>query len=136
MAFANDLNILDESRLRLGGLGVVSLLEGLLAAAAAVALGFVLDFPKKSFAVDDISFLGGGSGLDSAGFGFAGWAFAGAGAEGAGAGCGLRASRRLTFLLMIVPYVAATSSGSSFAHSSCTCRVMSDRTWRSWDHIS
>lgn len=58
--------MLDESRFRVGGLGVVSLLEGLLAEAA---LGFELDFPKKSFAVEDISFLGGGSGLDSAGLG-------------------------------------------------------------------
>jgi hypothetical protein len=66
--------MLEESRLSVGGFGVVSLLEGLLAgaAAAAAALGFLLDFPKKSFAVDDISFLGGGDGFDSTGLGFAG----------------------------------------------------------------
>lgn len=54
--------MLDESRFSVGGLGVDSLLEVLPAGAA---LAFVLDFPKKSFAVEDISFLTGGSGFGS-----------------------------------------------------------------------
>jgi len=46
------LNILEDSRLSAGGLGVLSLLEGLL---AAEGLAFSLPpFPKKSFALEGL----------------------------------------------------------------------------------
>lgn len=68
--------MLDDSFLSVGGLGVDSLLEGLLVAAC---LALALDFPKKSFAVDgwDLgsSFTGLedlGSSFVSAGLGLAG----------------------------------------------------------------
>lgn len=123
--------MLDDSLFRVGGLGVDSLLEGLLVAAGLV---FALDVPKKSFAVDgwDLgsSFTGledlGGS-FVSAGFGFAAWAFAG---TTAAIGGGRLAARLLTFLLIIEPYFAPASRGSSLAHSSCISRVTSARTWR------
>jgi len=111
------------------GAGVVSLLEGLLSAVA-VALGFAFPFPKKSFAVDGWVL---GSGL-----GFAAGAAVGAleawgtGAGAATAGGGRRVVRRLTFLLIIVPYFVAVSRGSSSAVRSLSSRVASESTWRSW----
>jgi hypothetical protein len=57
---------------------------------------------------------------------------AGAGAAGGGGGGGRRAVRRLTFLLIIVPYCSAVFRGSSSAVRSWSSRVASERTWRSW----
>lgn len=113
------------------GAGVDSLPGRLLAAAVAVVVALVFSFPlpKKSAAVDGCAF---GSGL-----GFAAGAGAGAlDADGAGvataAGGGRRAARRLTFLLIIVPYCSAVFRGSSSAVRSWSSRVASERTWRSW----
>jgi len=122
--------MLELSRFSAGGLGVLSLLEGLLAVAAA-GVGFVFSFPlpKKSLAVDDCRGLA--SCLidvtEALGASFAGWAFAGIVAA-AGAGTGRLPVRRLTFLLIIVPYLGANSRGSSAAQSSWICRVTSDST--------
>jgi len=58
---------------------------------------------------------------------FCGWAFAGI-AAAAGGGTGRLPVRRLTFLLIIVPYLGANSRGSSAAQSSWICRVTSDST--------
>jgi hypothetical protein len=130
LLFAKALNMLELSRFSAGGLGADSLLEGLVAAAAA-GVGFVFSFPlpKKSLAVDDcralVSCL-----IDVAeglGASFVGWAFAGI-AAAAGAGTGRLPVRRLTFLLIIVPYLGANSRGSSVAQSSWICRVTSDIT--------
>lgn len=112
------------------GAGVDSLLEGLLVPVAAGLL-FSFPFPKKSFAVEGCAL---GASLGS-GFGFVAGAGAldvdGTGAAAAGGG-GRRAVRRLTFLLIIVPYLGANSRGSSFAVRSCSSRVTSDRVCRSW----
>lgn len=124
--------MLDDSFFRVGGLGVDSLLGGLLVAAG---LAFTFPLPKKSFALEgwDLgsSFTGledlGGS-LVSEGLDFNAGTFAGTGAASGG---GLRAARRLTFLLVIKPYLEADSRGSSVAQSSCISRVTSESICRS-----
>jgi len=119
------------------GAGVDSLLEALLpAAAVVVALVFSLPFPKKSFAVEGWV-LGSGLGFTA---GAGAWVLDVEGAEAfevevAGAttaGGGRRAVRRLTFLLIIVPYCSAVLRRSSSAVRSWSSRVASERTWRSW----
>jgi hypothetical protein len=111
------------------GAGVDSLLDGLLAAVL-VVLVFSFPLPKNSFAVEGWA-LGSGSG-------FAACAGAGAGAldtagtEASAARGGCRAARRLTLLLVIVPYIEAVSRASSFAVRSWSSRVASERTLRSW----
>jgi hypothetical protein len=119
------------------GAGVDSLLEALLpAAAVVVVLVFSLLLPKKSFAVEGWVV---GSGLGFAA-GAGAWALDVEGAEAfevevagaTAAGGGRRAVRRLTFLLIIVPYCSAVLRGSSSAVRSWSSRVASERTWRSW----
>jgi hypothetical protein len=109
---------------------VLSLLGGLLAAASA-GVDFVFSFPlpKKSLAVDDCRGLLSCLVVVAEGLGasFVGWAFAGI-AAAAGGGTGRLPVRRLTFLLIIVPYLGANSRGSSAAQSSWICRVTSDST--------
>ena len=106
------------------GAGVDSSLEGLLVAVVAAVLAFSFPLPKKSFAVEGWAL---GSGL-----GFAAGAGAGAfdvdGAGAAAAGGGRRAARRLTFLLVIVPYCTAVLRGSSSAVRSWSSRVASEST--------
>jgi hypothetical protein len=111
------------------GAGVVSLPEGSLAAAFVVVLTFSFPLPKKSFAVEGWT-LGSGLGF-AAGAGAGALAVEGAAAAATGAGGGRRAERRLTFLLIIVPYLEAVSRGSSSAVRSWSSRVASERTWRS-----
>jgi hypothetical protein len=118
------------------GAGVDSLLEGLLVAVVVVVvvvvvLVFSFPLPKNSFAVE-------GCALDS-GLGFAvgvGTGALDADAAGTGAAAAVgsrRTARRLTFLLLMMPYFEAISRGSSFAVRSWSSRVASERTWRSWD---
>jgi hypothetical protein len=129
-AFANDLNMLDESRFNAGGLGEASLLDGL-----PVFAGFVFSFPfpKKSLALDGweavVSCLA--VSLVSTGLDFVGCAFAGITVD-AGGGWGRRPVLLLAFLLIIVPYFGANSMGSSIAQSSCISLVASERTCRSY----
>jgi len=123
--------MLELSRFSAGGLGVLSWLGGLLVVVAA-GVGFVFSFPlpKKSLAVDDCRGLLSCLTVVVEGFraSFVGWAFAGIAAAAAGAGTGRLPVRRLTFLLIIVPYLGANSRGSSAAQSSWICRVKSDST--------
>jgi hypothetical protein len=125
------LNILDESRFRVGGLGVPSLLEALLVLVTA-GLVFSLPFPKKSFAVEGWEDLTSclifeDEELGLVAVGFAGWGFVATAGRDVDTG-GRRPVRRLTFLLIIVPYVEAYSRGSSVEVSSWICRVTSERT--------
>jgi hypothetical protein len=115
--------MLELSRFSAGGLGVDSLLGGLLAAAAAAAgVGFVFSFPlpKKSLAVDDCRGLVSCmiAVVEGLGASFVGRAFAGIAAAAGGGGTGRLPVRRLTFLLIIVPYLGANSRGSSAVQSS------------------
>lgn len=111
------------------GAGADSLLEGSLVPVAA-GLVFSFPLPKKSFAVEGCAL--GASLVSALGFVAAAGALdvVGTGAA-AGGGGGRRAVRRLTFLLIIVPYLGASSMGSSFVVRSWSSLVMSERTWRS-----
>jgi len=126
--------MLDDSFLSVAGpgAGVGSLLEGLLVAVVVVVvLVFSFPFPKNSFAVEGCA-LGSGLGF-AAGAGTGTFDVDAAGTGAAAAVGGWRAARRLTFLLLIMPYFEAASRGSSFAVRSWSSRVASERTWRSWD---
>lgn len=124
--------MLELSFLRVGGLGVDSLLD----ANGAVAFGFVgsltlFPFPKKSFAVEGWDF---GSSFLGAGFASTGFDFARRGFDCVAAGCGgFRVARRLAEGLVIVPYWERDSRGSSEAQSSCSSLVTSERIWRSFN---
>jgi hypothetical protein len=107
------------------GAGVDSLLGGSFSAVV-VALAFAFPLPKKSFAVEGWV-LGSGFGF-TAGAGSGALEARGAGAGAAAVGGGRRAVRRLTFLLIIVPYFEAVSRGSSSAVRSLSSRVASERT--------
>ena len=127
------MKILEDSFFSVAGpgAGVDSLLDGLLPGAV-VALAFAFPLPKKSFAVEGWV-LGSGLGFAAgAGTGALEAWRAGAGAAAAAAGGGRRLVRRLTFLLIIVPYFEAVWRGSSSAVRSLSSRVASERTWRSW----
>lgn len=73
--------------------------------------------------------LGGGS-FTSA-FTFAGMGLAGTAGAILATGGGRRFVRRLTFLLVVVPYIEVDSRGSSDLTRPWTSRVMSDNTCRS-----
>lgn len=140
LALANDLKMLLESRLSAGGAaagaGVDSLLEVALPPLSVdLGLVFSLPFPKKSFAVEGCADLVSFSCLTAfvgsfiSTFTLLGGAFAGPD-EVLGGG-GRRPVRRLTFLLVIVPYLAANSRGSSDLQSSWISRETSDNICRS-----
>lgn len=145
LAFAKDLKREEDSFLRVafdlvfvvvaGSVGVVSragvdsLDDGF---DVAVALEFSLPLAKKSLAVDDMpdgSFFS--AGLASGTLGFTGCDLEGTGIGAATGGGGRRSVRRLTFLLIIVPYVDAIPMGSSALTSSCVSRKMSESICRS-----
>lgn len=130
-AFAKVLKKLDASRLSAGGgLGVDSLLEGLLG----ICFSFAL--LKNSLALKGCCFVSSvlgaaaGAGFWSAGLALEGWVLVGTGA--AAEGGGLRTARRRTFGFTIVPYFANDSRGSSFADRSLISRVTSDSICRSY----
>jgi hypothetical protein len=110
LALAKALNMLEESRFSVGGLGVDSLLdvEGALVFTAVEVVVFLDAWPfaKKSFAVEGWEILGSCLvvGLvSSAGLGFVVWDFERiVAAAGGGGGC--LAVRRFTLGLRIVPY--------------------------------